>query len=80
MVFGSFCLHGLLARWLKIDVDTFLVTSAAAILSVPLIPAVAGAIRNRDVLVPGFAVAILGYILSNYAGIMVAALVKSALT
>jgi len=69
---GSLCVHAMLCRLLGIDTDTFLITSSAAIMSVPFIPVVAGALKNREIILPGFAAAILGYILGNYLGIMMA--------
>ncbi|MDX1496156.1 MAG: DUF819 family protein [Salinisphaeraceae bacterium] len=79
ILLGSLLLHAVLCRILKIDVDTFLVTSAAAIMSVPFIPVVVGALRNPALLVPGFAAAILGYALGNYLGIAVAYGVRALL-
>lgn len=77
IMIGSLILQAILCRLLKIDVDTFLITSSAAVMSVPFIPVIAGALKNRYVLVPGFAAAIIGYILGNYLGIMVAWSVKA---
>ena len=74
---GSLLLQAMLCRLFKIDVDTFLMSSAASIMSVPFIPVIAGALRNKYLLVPGFAAAILGYVLGNYLGISVAWTLKS---
>lgn len=79
ILIGSLVLQAILCRLFKIDVDTFLITSSAAIMSVPFIPVIAGALKNRYVLVPGFAAAIIGYILGNYIGISVAWSVKALL-
>jgi len=72
ILLGSLILQALICRLLKIDTDTFLITSSAAIMSVPFIPVIAGALKNRDIIVPGFAAAIIGYILGNYLGIAMA--------
>lgn len=69
---GSLLLQALLCRLLNIDTDTFLITSSAAIMSVPFIPVIAGALKNREIIVPGFAAAIIGYVLGNYLGIAMA--------
>ncbi|MBE0483449.1 MAG: DUF819 family protein [Bacterioplanes sp.] len=69
---GAMCLHALLCRWFNIDLDTFLIASAAAIMSVPFIPVIAAALKNRSLILPGFAAAILGYVLGNYLGIAAA--------
>ncbi len=72
ILIGSMLLQALLCRWLKIDTDTYLITASAAIMSVPFIPVIAGALKNRDIILPGFAAAILGYAIGNYLGVMVA--------
>lgn len=72
MLSGAMILHALLCKIFDIDVDTFLITSTAAILSLPFVPIVASSLKNRALLVPGFIAAILGYILGNYLGILVA--------
>lgn len=72
MLIGSLAIHACLCYWLKIDADTFIISSSAAIMSVPFIPVVAASLRNNALIVPGFAVAIIGYALGNYLGIAVA--------
>src|SRR5690554_8115100 len=59
ILIGSLILQAILCRMFKIDVDTFLITASAAVMSVPFIPVIAGALKNRYVLVPGFAAAII---------------------
>lgn len=68
----SLFLQLLLCKVFKVDTDTFLITSSAAIMSVPFIPVIAGALKNKELLLPGFAAAILGYAAGNYLGILVA--------
>lgn len=69
---GSLILQLFLCRIFKVDTDTYLITSSAAIMSVPFIPVIAGALKNRELLLPGFAAAILGYAAGNYLGVFVA--------
>jgi uncharacterized membrane protein len=69
---GSLIMQALLCKLFKVDTDTFLITSSAAIMSVPFIPVIAGALKNREILLPGFAAAIIGYAVGNYLGIIVA--------
>lgn len=76
ILIGSLLLQALLCKRMNIDVDTFLITSSAAIMSVPFIPVIAGALKNRAILLPGFAAAIIGYAVGNYLGIIVANLTK----
>ena len=72
ILLGSLILQAILCKLTKVDTDTFLITSSAAIMSVPFIPVIAGALKNRDILLPGFAAAIIGYAVGNYLGILVA--------
>ena len=69
---GSLILQAVLCKLWDVDTDTFLITSSAAIMSVPFIAVIAGALKNREIILPGFAVAIIGYALGNYLGILVA--------
>jgi uncharacterized membrane protein len=59
-----------------VDADTMMVTSTALICSPPFVPVIAGAIRNREVIVPGLTVGILGYAIGNYLGYLIAILMK----
>ena len=77
---GSLLLQALICRLLNIDTDTFLITSSAAIMSVPFIPVIAGALKNRDIILRGFAAAIIGYILGNYLGIAMAYISRALIT
>jgi uncharacterized membrane protein len=72
ILFGSLMLQAVLCKIFKIDADTFLITSSAAIMSVPFIPVISGALKNREILLPGLSVAIIGYAVGNYLGIFVA--------
>lgn len=72
ILLGSLMMQALLCKFMKIDTDTFLITSSAAIMSVPFIPVISGALKNREILLPGFAAAIIGYAVGNYLGIIVA--------
>ncbi len=74
--FGSMLLHLLLARIFRIDADNFLITSAAYIFSPPFVPLVANALKNRDLIVTGITGGILGYVLGNYFGVMLAYFLK----
>jgi uncharacterized membrane protein len=75
-IFGSMALHALFSKFLKIDADTFLVTSVSAICSPPFVPVVAGALKNPAVLLSGITTGIIGYALGNYLGISLALLLQ----
>jgi uncharacterized membrane protein len=76
VVFGGLILHLLFSRFVRIDADTMMVTSTALICSPPFVPVIAGAIRNREVIVSGLTVGILGYAIGNYLGYLIAILIK----
>lgn len=66
---GSFLLHAVFCRIFRIDVDTFIITSVSAICSPPFVPPVAGALKNKEVLLSGITTGIVGYAIGNYLGI-----------
>lgn len=67
--FGSLVLHFLLSKIFKIDADNYLITTTALVFSPPFVPVVAGALRNREVIITGITVGICGYLIGNYAGV-----------
>ncbi|MCR4658705.1 MAG: DUF819 family protein [Bacteroidales bacterium] len=71
VIFGSLVLQILMAKWLKIDGDTVMVASVALINSPPFVPMVAALLGNRDVMVVGISIGLLGYMIGNYIGIAV---------
>jgi len=77
VVFGGLVLHVLISRYFKVDADTVMVTSTALICSPPFVPVIAGAIRNREVIVSGLTVGILGYAIGNYLGYLVALIIRA---
>ena len=73
-VFGSLALHALLCRLARIDVDTFLVTSVAAICSPAFVPLVARSLGNPSLLLSGITTGIIGYAVGTHLGIGLALL------
>ena len=69
VVFGSLMLQVLFARLLKIDGDTVMVSSVSLINSPPFVPMVAAILGNKDVMITGICVGLLGYMVGNYLGI-----------
>jgi len=68
-IFGTFILHAVFCRMMKIDTDTFIITSISAICSPPFVPMVASALNNRQIILSGLTTGIIGYALGNYLGI-----------
>jgi uncharacterized membrane protein len=71
-MFGSHILHAFLARIFKIDADTVIISGCALICSPPFVPVVAGALKNREVILTGLIVGIAGYAVGNYLGVIIA--------
>ncbi len=75
-VFGSTILHIILSRIFRVDADTVMVTSVSLICSPPFVPVVAGAIKNKEVIIPGITVGIIGYAIGNYLGYLMSEILK----
>jgi len=75
-VVGSHIIHIALARIFKVDADTVIISTSALICSPPFVPVVAGALKNRHVILTGLVVGIAGYAIGNYLGVIVAYLLK----
>ncbi|RDV37813.1 DUF819 family protein [Bradymonadaceae bacterium TMQ3] len=66
---GSVALHALLAKVMRVDADTFLITSTAAIYGPPFVPLIAERLGRRALILPGVAMGLLGFALGNYLGV-----------
>lgn len=69
---GAIVLHYALAAALRVDVDTAIITSVAAVFGPAFVAPVAAAIGNRSVLVSGLATGVIGYAVGNYLGLLLA--------
>lgn len=69
IVFGSLVLQILFAKLLHLDGDTTLVTSVTLVNSPPFVPMVAALLGNKEVIVLGITIGLLGYIVGNYLGL-----------
>jgi uncharacterized membrane protein len=76
-IFGSLVVHVLLCALFRIDADTMIVTSVAGICSPPFVPMVAGALKCRDLIVPGIVTGIIGWVIGTYLGIGVSTLLSA---
>ncbi len=72
VLFGSIFIHVLLSKIFNVDSDTTIITITALAYSPPFVPVVAGALKNRNIIISGLTVGILGYALGNYLGIAIA--------
>lgn len=69
IILGSLILQILFAKLLKIDGDSVMVCSVALINSPPFVPLAAALLDNKNIVVLGITVGLLGYMLGNYLGI-----------
>jgi uncharacterized membrane protein len=66
---GSLFLHIILSKIFRVNADDFLITTTAFVFSPPFVPVVAGALKNKDVIITGITVGIIGYVIGNYLGV-----------
>ena len=78
-VFGSLILHVLLSIPFRIDTDTMIISSTALIYSPPFVPVVAGALKNKEIILSGIAIGVIGYVVGNYLGIFTGYFLQSML-
>jgi uncharacterized membrane protein len=75
-VIGSMLVHVFLSIIFKIDTDTTIVTITALSMSPPFVPVVAGALKNKEIIVAGITVGVFGYAIGNFLGIFFAYFLK----
>ena len=75
-MYGSHLLHAFIARFFKIDADTVIISGSALICSPPFVPVVAGALKNREIILTGLVVGIAGYAIGNYLGVFIAYMLR----
>ena len=76
VIVGSLVLHSLLSWIFRISVDDYIITSTALSNSPPFVPVVAAALRNKEIVVPGMIIGVVGYAIGNYLGVAIAYLLK----
>ncbi len=74
---GALLLHGILSRIFKVDVDNFLIISVALSMSPPFVPVVASSLKNREIILPGLIIGLVGYAVGNYIGILMGLLIQT---
>ena len=76
VIVGSLILHAILSWIFRINVDDYIITSTALSNSPPFVPVVAAALRNKNVVVPGMIIGVIGYAIGNYLGVAIAYILK----
>jgi uncharacterized membrane protein len=77
VVFGSLFLHILWCKLFKLKGDLLMVTSVALICSPPFVPMLANKIGNKNLILGGLTVGLIGYAIGNYLGISIAYILKN---
>ncbi len=72
VMIGAAFLHVFLAALLRIDRDTVIITSTAAVYGPAFVGPVAQVLKNREMLVSGIASGLVGYAIGNYLGLALA--------
>lgn len=73
---GAIVVHVGLATLFRIDADTVIITSTAAVFGPPFIGPIAAALRNREIVVSGITTGVVGLAVGNYTGLAVAYLLR----
>ena len=68
----SVCVHLLLCRIAKVSGDLFCVCQVGLLCSPPFVPPIAGAMKNKKVLISGIVVGLVGYAIGTYLGALLA--------
>lgn len=76
VVFGSMVLNLIFSAIFRIDVDTAIITITSLIFSPPFVPVVAAKLNNKEIILSGLTVGIIGYAIGNYLGIIIAYALK----
>ncbi|MCA8868616.1 MAG: DUF819 family protein [Rhodobacteraceae bacterium] len=72
--FGALLVQLLLCRLFRVDADSFMITSVAAIMSPAFVPMVVRSLGNPGMLMSGIAAGLIGFAIGNYLAISVALL------
>jgi uncharacterized membrane protein len=72
VILGSLFFQVLFSRLFKIDTDTTIIASTAFIFSAPFVPTVANALKNKEIVLSGITIGIIGYASGNFLGITLA--------
>jgi len=76
VIVGSLLFHAVLSWVFRVNVDDYIITSTALSNSPPFVPVVAAAIRNKQVVMSGMIIGVIGYAIGNYLGVAIAYLLR----
>jgi uncharacterized membrane protein len=69
---GSLLFHAFLSWIFKVDADNMIISSVALSMSPPFVPVVAAALKNKDIILSGIIIGVIGYAIGNFLGIGIA--------
>ena len=78
-IIGSLLIQIIFAKIFKIDADTTIICSVALINSPLFVPMIAQSMKNKDVIISGITIGIIGYAIGNYLGVAIAGILKKIL-
>jgi uncharacterized membrane protein len=68
-IYGAIILHFVLARFFKIDADTAIITSVAAVFSPVFVPPIARVMKNKEIITSGMTTGVIGFVLGSFLGL-----------
>lgn len=71
MQFVAALIHIIICRFFRVDADTAVITSSAAIFSPAFIPPITHFMGNKEVLTVGLIFSIFGFVVANYVGVII---------
>ena len=74
IIFFSLFIQALLSKLFKIDADTMIISSVSLINSPPMVPMMVAAMGNKNIMITGLSIGIIGYAVGNYLGFLLAEL------
>lgn len=76
VLIGAIVLHYILAIIFRIDADTAIITSTAAVFGPAFVGPIGNVLKNREIVVSGLTTGVIGYAIGNYLGLGLAWLLK----
>lgn len=68
---GALFFHGFLSWVFKVDADNMIIASTALSMAPPFVPVVAAALKNKEIIISGIMIGVIGYAIGNYFGVTI---------
>ena len=76
VILFSLFVQALLSKLFRIDADTMIISSVSLINSPPMVPMMVAVMGNKNVMITGLSIGIIGYAVGNYLGFLLAELLS----